>query len=108
MISLFLLARVISYGMEQPNIVLILADDGCGMTAEVQQHLFEPFFTRRASGQGTGLGLSIVKHIAQTLGGRVWVESEVGRGSTFFFTLNSSVTKDQSPQPSSDELSSAA
>ena len=38
---------------------VVVRDNGCGMTDEVVQHLFEPFFTRRRSGQGTGLGLSI-------------------------------------------------
>ena len=94
------------------QICVSISDDGPGIPPEATDRIFERFFRvdkarSRAQG-GTGLGLSIVKHIAQTLGGRVWVESEVGRGSTFFFTLNSSVTKDQSPQPSSDELSSAA
>ena len=94
------------------QICVSISDDGPGIPPEATDRIFERFFRvdkarSRAQG-GTGLGLSIVKHIAQTLGGRVWVESEVGRGSTFFFTLNSSTAKSQSSQPSADELSSAA
>ena len=47
------------------NAVLVVRDNGCGMTDEVMQHLFEPFFTRKRDGQGTGLGLSITYQIIQ-------------------------------------------
>jgi len=102
--------RAMRNGADQ--ICVSISDDGPGIPPEATDRIFERFFRvdkarSRAQG-GTGLGLSIVKHIAQTLGGRVWVESEVGRGSTFFFTLNSSTAKGQSSQPSADELSSAA
>jgi signal transduction histidine kinase len=68
--------------------VLTFTDDGCGMTAEVQEHLFEPFFTRRKSGQGTGLGLSIVHRIVTDHGGRIQATSDgPGAGSTFRVVL---------------------
>jgi len=68
--------------------MLTFSDDGCGMTPEVLDHLFEPFFTRRKSGQGTGLGLSIVQRIITDHGGRIEASSEgPGRGSTFRVTL---------------------
>jgi signal transduction histidine kinase len=69
--------------------VLTVADDGCGMTEEVLQHLFEPFFTRRRSGQqGTGLGLSIVHRIVADHGGRIEAASAgPGQGATFRVTL---------------------
>jgi two-component system phosphate regulon sensor histidine kinase PhoR len=52
-------------------------------------HIFERFYKadRARSGEGIGLGLAIVKHTVQAHGGSVFVESEVGRGSTFGFTL---------------------
>lgn len=65
-----------------------MTDDGCGMTEEVLEHLFEPFFTRRKSGQGTGLGLSIVHRIVTDHGGRIEATSAgPGQGSTFRVTL---------------------
>jgi two-component system NtrC family sensor kinase len=63
---------------------LSIRDDGCGMTDDILQHIFEPFFTRRKSGQGTGLGLSIVHRIVTDHGGRIEVESHgAGRGACF-------------------------
>ena len=66
-------------------------DDGPGIPAEARERVFERFYRvdrarARATG-GTGLGLSIVKHIVQAHGGEVWVQSELGSGCTFFFTL---------------------
>jgi PAS domain S-box-containing protein len=63
-------------------------DNGAGLTSEEQGRLFTPF-TRldQARAKGHGLGLSIVRRIVEKLGGRVGVESEVGWGSTFWFTL---------------------
>jgi two-component system, NtrC family, sensor kinase len=67
---------------------LIVSDNGCGMTDEVRQHLFEPFFTRRRDGQGTGLGLSITYRIVQDHGGEIVPSSAgPGQGSTFRVTL---------------------
>ena len=61
-----------------------IADTGCGMTEEVRQHLFEPFFTRRADGSGTGLGLSMTHRIVTDHGGTIEADSEgEGRGSVF-------------------------
>jgi signal transduction histidine kinase len=64
--------------------VLTLADDGCGMTPDVLEHLFEPFFTRRRSGQGTGLGLSIAYRIVADHDGAIEASSAgPGQGSRF-------------------------
>ncbi len=63
---------------------LAVVDDGCGMRAEVLEHVFEPFFTRRREGQGTGLGLSISYRIIADHGGEITAESAgPEQGATF-------------------------
>lgn len=63
-------------------------DDGCGMTEEVREHLFEPFFTRRRDGQGTGLGMSITYRIVADHGGDIDAQSDgPGTGSTITVSL---------------------
>jgi signal transduction histidine kinase len=67
---------------------IVVEDNGCGMTDEVRKHLFEPFFTRRRTGQGTGLGLSITHRIIEEHRGRIEAASDgPGRGSKFIVTL---------------------
>lgn len=67
---------------------LIIADNGCGMTAEVLEQIFQPFFTRRRQGQGTGLGLSITYRIVADHGGHIEATSAgPGQGSRFRVTL---------------------
>lgn len=77
---------------ETPNeIITTVADTGIGIPKEAISHLFNKFFrvsniTQQAS-KGTGLGLYISKSIVEKLGGKIWVESETGKGSKFIFTL---------------------
>jgi two-component system phosphate regulon sensor histidine kinase PhoR len=78
------------------EVILSIADHGIGIEPEEQELIFERFYKAdraRARGVGgtgvggTGLGLPIARHIAEAHGGRIWVESELGRGSTFSVAL---------------------
>jgi len=63
-------------------------DTGPGIPAEERPHVFDRYYqARRKNREGIGLGLSIARGIVEAHGGRIWVESEEGRGSTFYFTL---------------------
>jgi signal transduction histidine kinase len=66
------------------DIEIIFADNGAGMTPDVQRQAFDPFFTTRRNDGGTGLGLHIVYNlVTQQLGGRMMLESRLGQGTTF-------------------------
>jgi two-component system phosphate regulon sensor histidine kinase PhoR len=73
------------------EMVISVSDDGIGIPKAEQERIFERFYrvdaARSRESGGTGLGLSIVKHLVEAQGGRISVDSEVGRGSTFFVHL---------------------
>ena len=64
-----------------------MSDDGPGMTEETMSRMFIPFFTTKEVGRGTGLGLSICQGIISEHDGRIWAESKLGEGTTFFIEL---------------------
>ncbi|MFT4929643.1 MAG: signal transduction histidine kinase, partial [Phenylobacterium sp.] len=68
-------------------IEISVRDNGCGMTDETKNKLFEPFYTTKEVGKGTGLGLSIAFGVVQKHGGEMRVESELGVGTTFWLDL---------------------
>jgi PAS domain S-box-containing protein len=73
---------------EGPQVRFSVADTGPGIAPEHLPHLFDRFWqAKRGAGKGLGLGLAIAKGIVEAHGGRIWVESRVGAGSTFLFTL---------------------
>ena len=65
------------------GIELSVRDSGHGMSAEVQAHIFKPFYTTKPAGEGVGLGLSVVRDLLQDRGGDIEVESAPGQGSHF-------------------------
>jgi signal transduction histidine kinase len=69
------------------SLVIEVSDNGCGMDDDTQLEIFNPFFTTKSAGGGTGLGLYVCHNLVKGLGGRLEVESEVGKGSTFRLTL---------------------
>jgi len=84
---------VVSASLQGDRIHLVVSDTGPGIAAEHVPRVFERFYRVDAGRSrelgGTGLGLSIVKHMVEAMRGKVWVESEVGRGSTFIVALPS-------------------
>ena len=80
----------VSVRAEGGEIVVHVVDHGTGIAKADQKRIFERFYKAdraRVRGGGTGLGLSITRHVVEGHGGRVWVESEEGRGSTFSFAI---------------------
>jgi signal transduction histidine kinase len=78
---------IIQTKSENLNIIISIKDTGKGMTDEVREHIFEPFYTTKDVGRGTGLGLSISYGIVQDHSGQIEVKSKPGQGTEFIITL---------------------
>jgi PAS domain S-box-containing protein len=85
------------------HLLFAVSDTGSGIAADHMEHIFDP--VGRAGGNsseqsgGTGLGLAISKSLAALMGGALWVESQPGKGSTFFFTMQARVEKAAQSEP---------
>ncbi|MEN3015231.1 MAG: HAMP domain-containing sensor histidine kinase [bacterium] len=85
----------ITIGIEPKNdcMLVYVSDTGIGIPDKDKPHIFEKFYRTSVSmnvAQGTGLGLVIVKYLVETMGGNIWFESELSKGTTFYFTLPTS------------------
>ncbi|MEJ5186924.1 MAG: ATP-binding protein, partial [Candidatus Geothermincolales bacterium] len=76
---------VVGSRVRKNTMVVYVRDNGVGIPADLQEGIFEPF--RKGGSGGSGLGLAIVKRAVESWGGRVWLDSAPGRGTTFFFTV---------------------
>ena len=81
----------VSVRSKSEYIIFSVKDNGVGISKENQHNLFTPFYQIDTSATrnhgGAGLGLIICKGIVEGLGGKIWVESDTGKGSTFFFSV---------------------
>jgi len=94
---------------QSSQVELQVRDDGCGMTPEVRAQVFEPFLTTKPEGKGVGLGLAISRSIIDRHHGTIQVESEVGRGTTFYIFLPVDVNQTALNQnPTADPAQQAA
>ncbi len=75
----------IGYYTDHPKQVISISDTGCGISAEVKPHLFSPNFTTKST--GSGLGLAMVKNSMESIGGSVWYESQLAKGTTFYLAF---------------------
>lgn len=80
---------VVTAQPREQDVIFAVRDTGVGIAPEDLTRIFERFYKadRSRSGGGTGLGLSIARHMVEAHNGRIWAESEMNQGSTFFFTL---------------------
>ena len=81
------LGGALGSGSEEHAVVLAVTDDGIGISDEVRQHLFDPFFSGRQAGRGLGIGLAKVWRIVQNHHGHIDVKNEAGGGTTFTVVL---------------------
>jgi CheY-like chemotaxis protein len=106
-LSVFLDKVVIDEELSTPHVgpssgayaLLVVKDTGHGMDTAILSRIFEPFFTTKGSGEGTGLGLAVVHGIVQRLGGVIFAESTVGKGSTFRVYLPLSDSAEETREP---------
>lgn len=88
-------------------VLVSVTDSGCGMTTEVREKMFEPFFTTREKSGGTGLGMSVCYGIVNKLGGEIRVESDPGRGTTVIVAIPAALSA-HSASPAAPDIADDA
>lgn len=78
---------LVSTYLTEENMEMLFRDNGHGMNAETLARVFDPFYTNKESGRGTGLGLAIASQIVESHGGKIYVDSALGKGTEFKVTL---------------------
>ena len=81
-------------GIEDDKPIFYVKDNGMGIAPEYHERIFRLFDKLDSTSDGTGVGLALVKRIVEFHGGRIWVESEVGKGAVFYFTLPKNKTSE--------------
>ncbi|WP_338790370.1 ATP-binding protein [Bernardetia sp. Wsw4-3y2] len=69
------------------KVVVSVTDTGAGIPIDIQDKIFDAFFTTKREGEGSGLGLDITKKIVEKHSGKIWFETQIGKGTTFFVEL---------------------
>ena len=77
----------VSVSLEEGEVLVCVADTGVGIPADLVPKIFDPYEQAHRGRGGSGVGLTVVRSLVEAHGGRVWVESDEGRGSRFMFTL---------------------
>jgi signal transduction histidine kinase len=85
---------------EEEEPIIFVADNGMGIDPKYQEHVFDLFNKLNPASEGTGVGLAIVRRIIETMGGKIWIESEgLGKGTVFCFTVPASSSNESKNAP---------
>lgn len=76
-----------SVQQKEDSVMVSISDTGCGIPDELKNRIFDPFFTTKPRGEGSGLGLDIVKKIVENHHGKIFFNSKISEGTTFFVEL---------------------
>ena len=93
----------VSGRIEQDELRISVSDNGIGMTEELREKLFKKFYSTKGS-KGTGLGLVITRKVVQEHGGSISVESEPGKGTSFYIRIPLKTSSPRQPANNTDKV----